>query len=62
VGKTAGVLYASDLIGGFIGGVIGGALLLPVLGLTWVCFVVIVFKTASLSLLGLSAKNTTRIV
>ncbi|UCB44492.1 MAG: spermine synthase [Spirochaetota bacterium] len=62
VGKTAGVLYASDLIGGFIGGMIGGALLLPVLGLTWVCFVVIVFKSASLSVLGLSARKIHNIV
>jgi spermidine synthase len=31
--KTAGLLYASDLLGGWLGGIIGAVLLLPVLGL-----------------------------
>jgi spermidine synthase len=59
-GKTAeyaGTLYASDLLGGFIGGVIGGAILLPVLGLTRVCMVVVIFKMVSLLLLLLFSKQ-----
>ncbi len=32
VGKTAGLLYASDLLGGWFGGIAGAVVLLPVLG------------------------------
>ena len=32
--KTAGLLYASDLLGGWFGGIMGAVVLLPVLGLT----------------------------
>jgi spermidine synthase len=31
--KTAGLLYASDLLGGWFGGIIGAVVLMPVLGL-----------------------------
>ncbi len=34
LGHTAGLLYGADLLGGYFGGLIGGVLLLPVLGLT----------------------------
>jgi predicted membrane-bound spermidine synthase len=59
-GKTAecaGTLYASDLFGGFIGGVIGGAILLPVLGFIGVCMVVVIFKMMSLLLLLLFSRR-----
>jgi len=59
-GKTAeyaGTLYESDLFGGFMGGVLGGAVLLPVLGLTRVCVVVVLFKMVSLFLLLLFSKR-----
>jgi spermidine synthase len=55
--ESAGTLYASDLSGGFIGGVMGGAVLLPVLGLTRVCAVVVFFKLVSLFLLLLFVKR-----
>ena len=34
VSKTAGLLYASDLVGGWFGGIVGAVVLLPVLGFT----------------------------
>ena len=45
--KTAGILYSSDLVGGWLGGMIGGALLLPILGLLGSCFVVFLIKLCS---------------
>jgi spermidine synthase len=41
VGKSAGYLNAADLIGGFIGGMFGSILLLPVLGLLGTCGVIV---------------------
>ncbi len=48
---TAGLLYGADLAGGWIGGLIGGVVLLPVLGLVQTCIAVILFKMASLLIL-----------
>jgi len=48
---TAGLLYGADLAGGWIGGLIGGVVLLPVLGLVQTCIAVIFFKMASLLIL-----------
>jgi spermidine synthase len=45
--KTAGLLYASDLLGGWFGGVAGAVVLLPVLGLVGTCIVVALLKLAS---------------
>jgi len=45
--KTAGLLYASDLLGGWIGGIVGAVVLLPVLGLTGTCITVGLVKLAS---------------
>jgi spermidine synthase len=45
--KTAGTLYSSDLLGGWLGGIVGGVVLLPVLGLLGSCFVVVLLKLAS---------------
>jgi spermidine synthase len=47
IGTTAGLLYSSDLFGGWIGGILGGAVLLPILGLTKTCIVVTIFKMSS---------------
>ena len=47
ISKTAGTLYASDLIGGWVGGVIGGVFLLPVLGLLGSFIVVVFLKLVS---------------
>ncbi len=45
---TAGLLYASDLVGGWLGGIIGAVALLPVLGLTGTCVTVGLINLASL--------------
>jgi len=51
VGKTAGIIYSSDLAGGWIGGIFGGFLLLPVLGFAKGCIMLILLKASSLILL-----------
>jgi len=48
VGATAGILYASDLMGGWLAGILGGVILLPVLGLFNTCLVIVLFKLSSL--------------
>ena len=48
-GCGAAALYSCDLLGGWLGGILGGALLLPVLGLAGACLCVAVAKLASLA-------------
>jgi len=50
LGRTAGLLYGADLLGGFLGGLFGGVLLLPVLGLKESCFMMGLIKMSSLVL------------
>ena len=45
--RTAALLYASDLLGGWIGGIVGAVVLLPVLGVMGTCFTVGLLKLAS---------------
>ncbi len=47
LGRTAGLLYASDLLGGWLGGIVGAVVLLPVLGLTGTLVTVGLLKLAS---------------
>lgn len=47
VGGTAGLLYGADLIGGWAGGITGGVVLLPVIGLGKTCFFLSILKLAS---------------
>ncbi|HSW39174.1 MAG TPA: spermine synthase, partial [Acidobacteriota bacterium] len=60
LGKTAGLLYGADLFGGWIGGIIGGVALLPVLGLMETSLLVVMLKVFSLLIL-LAARNRGRI-
>jgi spermidine synthase len=48
LGRTAGLLYGADLLGGWIGGIIGGVILLPVLGLIRTCMMIAMLKVSSL--------------
>ncbi len=57
VGRTVGFLYGVDLVGGWIGGLVGGFLLLPVLGLTQSLLLLVVLKAGSLLLLATSPKK-----
>ena len=54
--QTAGLLYGADLFGGFLGGLFGGVLLLPVLGLKESCFMMALLKMSSLVLFLLFIK------
>jgi len=47
LGQTAGLLYGADLFGGFFGGLSGGVLLLPILGLKETCFIMATLKMTS---------------
>jgi len=47
LGQTAGLLYGADLLGGFFGGLSGGVLLLPILGLKETCFIMAIIKISS---------------
>jgi spermidine synthase len=59
VGRTAGVLYSADLIGGWVAGIVGSIVLLPVLGLFNTCLIIVMFKLSSLFLLLTSRKGLT---
>jgi spermidine synthase len=50
--ETAGLLYASDLLGGWVGGVLGAVVLLPILGLVGTCVTVGLLKLTSLVVLS----------
>jgi spermidine synthase len=56
LGETAGLLYGADLLGGFFGGLSGGILLLPILGLKETCFIMAMLKASSGLLFLLSMK------
>jgi spermidine synthase len=53
VGWTAGVLYGSDLFGAWVGSLLVGVLLVPVLGILQTCAVILFLKLVSLSLIPL---------
>jgi spermidine synthase len=45
--NTAGTLYSADLLGGWLGGIVGAVVLLPVLGLAGTCITVGLLKLTS---------------
>lgn len=47
LGQTAGLLYGTDLFGGFFGGLLGGVFLLPLLGLKETCLMMAMIKASS---------------
>lgn len=59
-GETAGLLNGADLIGGFMAGMLGGTLLLPVMGLTGTCVAVIMVKAATCVLFVQSSRERNR--
>jgi len=60
IGFTSGLLYFSDLIGGWLAGVIGAVIFLPILGLFNTCMIIIFLKLSSLLLLVIFAKRLTK--
>lgn len=50
-GRMGGTLYSSDLLGGWIGGMVGGGVLLPVLGIYGTCITVFTIKLVSFTFL-----------
>jgi spermidine synthase len=48
---TAGLLYASDLLGGWLAGILGAVVLLPVLGLNGTCLTVVLLKLTSFTVI-----------
>ncbi len=45
---TAGILYASDLAGAFLGSIVVSVVLIPVLGIAQTCLLAAVLKLSSL--------------
>ena len=50
--QTAGFLYAADLFGGWLGGIVGAVVLLPVLGLAGTCITVGLLKLSSFTVIA----------
>ncbi len=53
VARTAGILYAADLLGAWAGALLVGVIFIPVLGILLTCGGIIFLKLASLALLGI---------
>ena len=59
IGLASALLYFSDLMGGWVAGIVGGVVFLPVLGLFKTCMVIVFLKLSSLFLLVIFAKRLT---
>lgn len=55
--ETAGILYGADLLGGWLSGIVGGVLLVPVLGILKTCAVVAMGKVLSMTIYALSERK-----
>jgi spermidine synthase len=51
LGETVGIVYGADLIGGWVGGLLGSLVLVPILGISAVCLFLASLKAVSLTLL-----------
>lgn len=51
IGEVSGLISAADLAGGWVAGILGGVILLPVLGIFNTCIVIVLLKLSSLILL-----------
>jgi spermidine synthase len=60
--KTAGLIYSLDLLGGWLGGIVGGVLLLPILGLFGSCMVVVLLKLSSFLIITARSRTTASII
>jgi predicted membrane-bound spermidine synthase len=60
-GDASGVLYFCDLMGGWLAGMLGGVVFLPVLGLFNSCLVIIALKLSSLVVLLFFSKRLTKL-
>lgn len=58
VGQVAGLLYCADLLGGWLAGILGGIIFLPILGLFNTCLVIVMLKLSSLILLAVTKPLT----
>ena len=56
--KTAGLLYGSDLLGGWLGGIAGSVVLLPVLGLSGTFVVIVLLKLSSFIIIAAQSRGT----
>jgi len=52
LGSTAGVLYACDLVGAFLGSIVVSVVLIPVLGILETCLLAAILKLGSLLLVA----------
>jgi spermidine synthase len=57
IGETAGLLYFADLAGGWLAGIFGGIIFLPILGLFNTCLIIAFLKISSILLLFLVRKR-----
>jgi spermidine synthase len=55
--RTVGLLYAADLCGGWLGGMLCGFFLAPLLGLPLTCLLLVLLKAASFLVVASSRKN-----
>lgn len=60
-GEAVGILYSADLLGGWLAGLLGGVIFLPILGLFNTCMVMVLLKLSSLALLLLFLRSKNRL-
>ncbi|KPK99163.1 MAG: hypothetical protein AMJ95_00965 [Omnitrophica WOR_2 bacterium SM23_72] len=60
VGSTLGMLSSADLLGGWLAGMLGGIVLIPVLGVWNTCLALLILKSTSLLWLTVFRKSLTK--